>query len=236
MFRASSPFAHATCNSFQSSEVCRESHQTDHFVKVLTLLGSCASRKLCPCTPILLTYWVNTSAGSLTAPDHRQHHRPGHAATSRQRRRRRPVFTNIGSQTAITTGQDYISGASNNPLNYGADRAVFRYSEPRIGDLSICLDVARVGRRTRKWNLVCAGYVSNGMRPVRHYGRSLDPASQDQLPAVTPEPSSLLLLRHRHPRPSLALRGQVPQGLKRSYSQGRRADSMGSPDSLLTQV
>jgi hypothetical protein len=58
-----------------------------------------------------------------------------------------PVFTNIGSPNAYNgLGQDFISGPSNSPLNFGGQIALY-YDTANIGtgNLGICLAVGPCG-------------------------------------------------------------------------------------------
>jgi hypothetical protein len=174
-----------------------------NFVKVLTLAGAVAvSASFAHATPILFDLTgVNTSAGSLTGTvtiDSITGLVTAADITFNDAAAGDPVFTNIGSPNSYNgLGQDYISGASNNPLNYGGQIALyFDTANLGSGDLSICLDGGPCGTQNGgNGTSYAQAYVSNGNGgPFDITGGSLDPASQDQLPAVTPEPSSLLLL------------------------------------------
>jgi hypothetical protein len=174
-----------------------------NFVKVLTLAGAvAASASFAHATPILFDLTgVNTSAGSLTGTvtiDSITGLVTAADITFNDAAAGDPVFTNIGSPNSYNgLGQDYISGASNNPLNYGGQIALyFDTANLGSGDLSICLDGGPCGTQNGgNGTSYAQAYVSNGNGgPFDITGGSLDPASQDQLPAVTPEPSSLLLL------------------------------------------
>jgi hypothetical protein len=101
-----------------------------------------------------------------------------------------PVFTNIGSPNAYNgLGQDYISGSSNSPLNYGGQIALY-YNTANIGtgNLNICLYVGSCGTENNQASTVQA-YVNGYGGPFDITGGSLDPA-----PTAAPEPSSLILL------------------------------------------
>ena len=174
-----------------------------NFVKVLTLAGAVvASASFAHATPILFNLTgVNTSAGSLTGTvtiDSITDLVTAADITFNDAAAGDPVFTNIGSPNSYNgLGQDYISGASNSPLNYGGQIALY-YDTANLGsgDLSICLAGGPCGTQNGgNGTSYAQAYVSNGNGgPFDITGGSLDPASQDQLPAVTPEPSSLLLL------------------------------------------
>ncbi len=107
-----------------------------------------------------------------------------------------PFFNNIGSPNTYNgLGQDYISGASNSPLNYGGQIALY-YDTANIGtgNLDICLAVGACGTEFNVASYAQA-YVSNGNGgPFDLTGGSLDPAPLSRPSSVTPEPSSLLLL------------------------------------------
>ncbi len=107
-----------------------------------------------------------------------------------------PVFTNIGSPNTYNgLGQDYISGPSDSPLNYGGQIALY-YDTANIGtgNLGICLAVGLCGTESNVASYAQV-YVSNGTGgPFDITSGSLDPAPYNPPPAVTPEPSSLLLL------------------------------------------
>ena len=174
-----------------------------NFVKVLTLAGAvAASASFAHATPILFDLTgVNTSAGSLTGTvtiDSITGLVTAADITFNDAAAGDPVFTNIGSPNSYNgLGQDYISGASNNPLNYGGQIALyFDTANLGSGDLNICLAGGPCGTQNGgNGTSYAQAYVSNGNGgPFDITGGSLDPASQDQLPAVTPEPSSLLLL------------------------------------------
>jgi hypothetical protein len=105
-----------------------------------------------------------------------------------------PVFTNIGSPNAYNgLGQDYISGPTNSPLNYGGQIALY-YDTANIasgGDLAVCIASGQCGTETNEASLVEA-YVNTGNGgPFDITSGSLDPAAGA---ATTPEPPSLLLL------------------------------------------
>jgi hypothetical protein len=174
-----------------------------NFVKVLTLAGAvAASASFARATPILFDLTgVNTSAGSLTGTvtiDSITNQVTAADITFNDATAGDPVFTNIVVQNSYNgLGQDYISGASNSPLNYGGQIALY-YDTANIGlgDLNICLAGGPCGTQNGgNGTSYAQAYVSNGNGgPFDITGGSLDPASQNQLPAVTPEPSSLLLL------------------------------------------
>ncbi len=106
-----------------------------------------------------------------------------------------PVFTNIGSPNTYNgLGQDYISGPSDSPLNWGGQIALY-YDTAEIGtgDLDICLASGPCGTENNQGSYVQA-YVSNGQGgPFNLIGGSLDPENA-QPRAITSEPASLLLL------------------------------------------
>jgi hypothetical protein len=105
-----------------------------------------------------------------------------------------PVFTNIGSPAAYNgLGQDFISGPSDSPLNFGGQIALY-YDTTNIGtgNLGICLAVGACGTQSNQASDVQA-YVSNGLGgPFNITAGSLDPETRQ--PAATTEPASLLLL------------------------------------------
>ena len=174
-----------------------------NFVKCLTLAGAlAASASFAHATPILFDLTgVNTSAGSLTGTvtiDSITDLVTAADITFNDAAAGSPVFTNIGSPNSYNgLGQDYITGPSNSPLNYGGQIALY-YDTANLGsgDLNICLAGGPCGTQNGgNGTSYAQAYVSNGNGgPFDITGGSLDPASQDQLPAVTPEPSSLLLL------------------------------------------
>lgn len=102
-----------------------------------------------------------------------------------------PLFTNIGSPAAYNgLGQDYISGPSDSPLNYGGQIALY-YNTANIGtgDLNLCLAIGPCGTQSNEASYVQA-YVSNGQGgPFNITGGSLDPVQ-----SAAPEPSTLFLL------------------------------------------
>jgi hypothetical protein len=112
-----------------------------------------------------------------------------------------PVFTNIGSPNSYNDlGQDYISGPSDSALNYGGQIALY-YDITNLtngGDLNLCLNIGPCGTESNQASFIQA-YVSNGNGgPYLLTGGTLDPMSSYSAhtpsTAVTPEPSSLLLL------------------------------------------
>lgn len=104
-----------------------------------------------------------------------------------------PVFTNIGSPNAYNgLGQDYISGPSDSPLNWGGQIALY-YDTANIGtgNLAICLASGACGTESNQASYVQA-YVSNDNGgPFNITGGWLDPQTNR---ALTPEPASLFLL------------------------------------------
>lgn len=104
-----------------------------------------------------------------------------------------PVFTSIGSPNAYNgLGQDYISGPSDSPLNWGGQIALY-YDAADIGSgsLAICLHSGACGTEWGQDSYVQA-YVSNGQGgPFYITGGSLTPQASH---AITPEPASLFLL------------------------------------------
>jgi hypothetical protein len=113
-----------------------------------------------------------------------------------------PVFNNVAVTNAYNgLGQDYISGPSDNPLNYGGQIALyFDTANVGIGNLDICLAIGPCGTGWNEASYVQA-YVSNGFGgPFVITGGELDLSNPpvDSVAsvssAVTPEPSSLLLL------------------------------------------
>ena len=168
-------------------------------VKCLTLAGAlAASASFAHATPILFDLTgVNTSAGSLTGTvtiDSITDLVTAADITFNDAAAGNPVFTNIGSPNSYNgLGQDYISGPSNSPLNYGGQIALyFDTANLGSGDLNICLAGGPCGTQNGgNGTSTAQAYVSNGNGgPFDITGGSLDPAT----PTVTPEPSSLLLL------------------------------------------
>ena len=110
-----------------------------------------------------------------------------------------PVFTNIGSPNAYNgLGQDYISGPSTGPLNYGGQIA-FYYDTASIGtgNLGICLASGPCGSQSNQATFVEAYLPGQPNLYVDITGGSLDPSgssSPSGITSATPEPSSLLLL------------------------------------------
>jgi hypothetical protein len=103
-----------------------------------------------------------------------------------------PVLTNIGSPATYNgLGQDYISGLSNSPLNYGGQIALY-YDTANIGtgDLGICLAVGSCGTESNQTSFVQV--YANGGGTFNITGGSLDPEVATS--SVVAEPSSLLLL------------------------------------------
>ncbi len=103
-----------------------------------------------------------------------------------------PMFTNIGSPNAYNgLGQDYISGLSNSPLNYGGQMALY-YDTAKIGigDLGICVAIGPCGteRNQASYVQIYTSGAYGGLLNVT--GGSLQRVSS----MVTPEPSSLVLL------------------------------------------
>lgn len=105
-----------------------------------------------------------------------------------------PVFTNIGSPNAYNgLGQDYISGPSNSPLNFGGQIALY-YDTAKIGtgNLAICLAAGPCGTQNNQGSFAQA-YVNTGNGgPFSITGGALDPETGRS--ALTAEPGSLLLL------------------------------------------
>jgi hypothetical protein len=172
-----------------------------NFVKILTLAGAVAvSASFAHATPILFDLTgVNTSAGSLTGTvtiDSITGRVTAADITFNDAAAGNLVFTNIGFENSYNgLSQDYITGASNSPLNYGGQIALyFDTANLGSGDLSICLAGGLCGTRNDNGSSTVQVYVNGYGGPFNITSGSLDPASQVQLPAVTPEPSSLLLL------------------------------------------
>lgn len=109
------------------------------------------------------------------------------------------LFTNIGSPNAYNgLGQDYISGPSTGPLNYGGQIALY-YDTTNIGtgNLAICLASGPCGTQSNQATFVQAYLPNQPNLNVNITGGSLDPSgsfSPSGLTAATPEPSSLVLL------------------------------------------
>ena len=167
-------------------------------VKCLTLAGAlAASASFAHATPILFDLTgVNTSAGSLTGTvtiDSITDLVTAADITFNDAAAGNPVFTNIGSPNSYNgLGQDYISGPSNSPLNYGGQIALY-YDTANLGsgDLNICLAGGPCGTQNGgNGTSTAQAYVNGYGGPFDITSGSLDPAT----PTVTPEPSSLLLL------------------------------------------
>jgi hypothetical protein len=170
-----------------------------NFVKCFTLAGAlAASTGFAHATPILFDLTgVNTSVGSLTGTvtiDSVTDRVTAANIAFNDAAAGDPVFTNIGSPNTYNgLGQDYISGPSNGPLNYGGQIALY-YDTANLGsgNLSICLAGGPCGTQNGgNGTSYAQAYVSNGNGgPFNITGGSLDPSTL----TVTPEPSSLLLL------------------------------------------
>jgi hypothetical protein len=108
-----------------------------------------------------------------------------------------PVFNNIGSPAVYNgLGQDYISGTSTSPLNYGGQIALY-YDTANIGtgNLGICLALGPCGTESNQASFVQA-YVSNGLGgPFNITAGSLYPERAPEIStAAVSEPPTLLLL------------------------------------------
>ncbi len=112
-----------------------------------------------------------------------------------------PVFTTIASQAVYNgLGQDYISGTSTGPLNYGGQIALY-YDTANIGtgDLGICFALGPCGTESNQASYAQA-YVSNGLGgPFNITAGSLNmeiaPQTGPQTTgAAVSEPPTLLLL------------------------------------------
>ena len=170
-------------------------------IKSLTLAGALvASVGLAHATPI--TYdltGVSTSAGSVTGTvtiDSSTDLVTAADIVFNDAAVGNPEFTNIGSPNAYNgLGQDYISGLSNSPLNYGGQIALY-YDTANIGtgDLNLCFAVGPCGTENNQGSSVDA-YV-HGQGTFNITSGSLDPVSSAGASAsiATPEPSSLILL------------------------------------------
>jgi hypothetical protein len=171
-------------------------------IKSLTLAGALvASVGLAHATPI--TYdltGVSTSAGSVTGTvtiDSSTDLVTAADIVFNDAAVGNPEFTNIGSPNAYNgLGQDYISGLSNSPLNYGGQIALY-YDTANIGtgDLNLCFAVGPCGTENNQPTTVQA-YVNGNGGPFDITSGSLDPVSSAGASAsiATPEPSSLILL------------------------------------------
>ena len=146
---------------------------------------------------------VTTSAGTVTgtvAIDTTSHLVTAANITFNDAAAGNPVFTNIGSPNAHNgLGQDYISGPSNSPLNFGGQIALY-YNTANIGsgNLALCLAIGPCGTQSNQPSSV-QPYVSNGNGgPFTITGGELDVAgpigSVDTPAAETPEPASLWLM------------------------------------------
>jgi len=104
-----------------------------------------------------------------------------------------PVFTTIASAAAYNgLGQDFISGLSNSPLNYGGQLALyFDTANLGLGNLNICLVGGPCGLYGSRGSYAQV-YVSHGLGGPFY----LTSGELDVAPAAAPasEPSSLLLL------------------------------------------
>jgi hypothetical protein len=107
-----------------------------------------------------------------------------------------PLFTSIGSPATYNElGQDYISGTSDSPLNYGGQIALY-YDTANIGDggdLGICLASGACGTESGESTYIEA-YFSGGSESFIVTGGSLVPVKIPPVKGVAPEPSSLILL------------------------------------------
>jgi hypothetical protein len=170
-----------------------------NFVKCLTLAGAlAASASFAHATPILFDLTgVNTSAGSLTGTvtiDSITGLVTAANITFNDAAFGNPFYSNIGPPNSYNgLGQDYITGISNSPLNYGGQIALY-YDTANIGlgNLNICIHGGPCGTRNDNGTSTVQAYGNGG--PFNITGGSLDPEPLSPQPAVTPEPSSLLLL------------------------------------------
>jgi hypothetical protein len=197
---------------------CRISIQTQrsivkrnlsHFAQLLALAGFVAAYSAVahasPITYDLIN--VTTTGGTLTGSlsiDSLTDHVTSANITFNDMSVGDPIFNNVAVTNAYNgLGQDYISGPSDSPLNYGGQTALyFDTANVGTGNLDICLAIGPCGTGWNEASYVQA-YVSNGFGgPFVITGGELDlanpsVASFDSVSvsnAVTPEPSSLLLL------------------------------------------
>jgi hypothetical protein len=101
-----------------------------------------------------------------------------------------PVYNINGTPNAYNgMAQDYITAASNGPLNFGGQIALY-YDTANIGkgNLNLCLYGGACGTETNQPTTVQA-YVNGNGGPFDITAGALDP-----VPTAAPEPSSLLLL------------------------------------------
>jgi len=167
-----------------------------HFIQCLALGGALSiSASFAHATPILFDLTgVNTSAGNLTGTvtiDSTTDLVTAAAITFNDTVAGDPFFSNIGSPNSYNgLGQDYISGTSNSPLNYGGQIALY-FDTVNIGsgNLNICLAVGPCGTMNNQASFAQA-YVNGNGGPFTITSGSLNPAAL----AVAPEPSSLVLL------------------------------------------
>ena len=179
-------------------------HKLSHFAQRLALAGIvAASSGLAHATPITYSLiGVTTNSGSLTGTltlDSVTDHVTSADIFFNDALVGTPEFTFVAVTNAYNgLGQDYISGPSDSPLNYGGQVALyFDTANVGTGNLDICLAIGACGTGSNQASYVQA-YVSNGLGgPFQITGGSLDPytpSASTGSPAVTPEPSSLILL------------------------------------------
>jgi hypothetical protein len=180
-----------------------------HFAQLLALAGFVAAYSaVAHASPIIYTYNlfdVTTTSGTLTGTlsiDSITDHVTSANITFNDVLVGSPVFNNIAVTNAYNgLGQDYISGPSDSPLNYGGQTALyFDTANVGTGNLDICLAIGPCGTGWNDASYVQA-YVSNGFGgPFNITGGELDlsdpsiPSVASVSTAVTPEPSSLILL------------------------------------------
>ena len=109
-----------------------------------------------------------------------------------------PVFTDIGTPVTYNgLGQDFISGTSNSPLNYGGQLALYYdLSNLGIGDLTICTHGIVCGSEFNQASYAQAYAAHTDQGPIFITGGTLnlygDDAGGDV--AAAPEPPTLVLL------------------------------------------
>lgn len=111
-----------------------------------------------------------------------------------------PVFTSIVQTNAYNgLGQDYISGPSNGPLNWGGQIALyFDTANIGSGDLALCMAVGPCGTQWNSGSFVQAYANNGGTFSITGGDLSSTPAVSPSSPgpgsSVVPEPASLFLL------------------------------------------
>lgn len=173
------------------------------YLKSLSLVAVLAASGVCHASTITFDLVdVNTSAGTLTGTvniDTATKLVTSADITFNYAAVGSPIFTTISSSAAYNgIGQDFISGPSNSPLNYGGHWALyFDTANLGFGNLDICLRGGACGLYGSPGSYA---QVYNSIRgadrgPIYITSGELDPdAASRSDTAPTPEPPSLILL------------------------------------------